>query len=1558
MACSGPIVFPKAADETRTVSTDPLPDTRRVSLLLLVRSTIHHLPWLGRNSYCGIMSNSLVHCFHPIVQDWFTHSFKSATRAQEEAWPAISRGENTLLLAPTGSGKTLAAFLAAIDRIMFGEENPDSTVRVLYISPLKALGVDVERNLRSPISGILEIAKNYEANYVVPQVAVRSGDTPASERYRLNRKPPDILITTPESLYLMLTAKSSRAILGRVETVIVDEIHSLVGNKRGVHLFLSLERLEALRRRTDAGQPALQRIGLSATQRPLDEIARLLGGANCVTRSPANQKDKAIESTDETDIVARPVTIIRAERIRPISLTIEVPVDDMTSLTEPSKSSDAAETVNSIPTIWPAIHERLVRLIKKHRSTMIFVNSRRLAERLADSVNEVANEKISLAHHGSLAKDQRLEIEDRLKCGELPAIVATSSLELGIDMGAVDLVIQVEAPPTIASGIQRIGRAGHQVGGRSKGVVFPKFRGDLLACGAAAKRMLAGEVEETYYPRNPLDVLAQQIVAMVALEPMAVEEIYAICRGAASFHDLPRSSFDGVMDLLAGRYPSHEFSELRPRINWDRVTGVVSPRKGTQRLAILNGGTIPDRGLYGVFLAHGDGRSKRVGELDEEMVFEIHPGEVFLLGASSWRVLDITNDRVLVSSAPGEPGRMPFWRGDSPGRPVDFGEAIGKLARELTELPAEQASQQLEEEHSMTNPAATNLVAYLHDQRTATGVVPGDKTIVVESFIDEVGDWRVCILSPFGSRIHAPWAMVIAAQLSDSETGNVDFMWADDGIVFRLPESEKPPAVEKFFPESGQVERQVIDALGTTAMFAAKFRENAARALLLPRRQPGQRTPLWLQRRRAADLLSVASRYASFPMMMETYRECLRDVFDLPGLQALLESIESKRVKVKAVSTQHASPFAAALLFNYVGNYIYDGDVPLAEKRAASLSLNYTQLKELLGEAELRDLLDVSVIHELALEVQRLDSKYPIRDRDGICDLLLLLGDLERSEILERSHQDAALVNQWIDSLVVDHRIVPIRIAGTVRFITIEDAGCYRDALGVPLPEGIPEVFLSPAQNAIQELTMRYAKTHTPFVADDLAKRWGITASVVDDSLASLLQENRLIEGAFLPQGSQREWCDPKILRTLKGRSLSRLRAQIKPVDQSKYVDFLMRWQQINAPRSGPDALLDVFEQIQGVAIPFSDLEQFVLPSRIRDFRPADLDELVSAGEIIWRGSGGLNSGDGRVAVYLTDNFAQLALPIEMCEGELAERIREILMRRGASFFDTIATEIGGFRNDTLETLWQMVWAGEITNDTLTPLRSRLQTKATQKKMAKGRRSGRYRSRRVAQHPGSEGRWSLLDFGESQSIADTERQFVIASQLLERDGIVVREGVLAENLEGGFSRFYPVFKAMEESGRIRRGYFVDGLGPAQFALPGADERLRVASEKESEAIILAATDPANAFGQSVKWPERSNSAGPRPARTSGARVIIFDGQLIGYLNRASDGLLTFLSKSEPSQTEMSRKLAKAITGLAKAGPVFITKIDGKPAKDSSFSRFLEDCGFQSDSRGRLLRRTV
>jgi ATP-dependent helicase Lhr and Lhr-like helicase len=1460
--------------------------------------------------------------FSQPVRHWFAKSFQQPTRAQSLGWAPIRQGKSTLLLAPTGSGKTLAAFLSALDQLM--TTPPSDGLKVLYVSPLKALAVDVDRNLRAPIAGIRAAAAELGFAVREPDVAMRSGDTSIKDRSRFQRAGADLLITTPESLYLLLTSQAARH-FATLRTVIIDEIHALLPTKRGAHLFLSLERLEALR---TSAEP-LQRIGLSATQRPLDEAARLLAGGHFPHGAEHLQQ--------------RPVEIVDARM--PPRLHVEVRAAARASeLAPPDVSKLAAPPAAASPkSNWPEIHAPLLALIHEHRSTLVFVNSRRLAERMAQSLNELAGSEIALAHHGSLAKDQRAFVEDQLKLGKLRALVATSSLELGIDMGAIDLVVQVEAPPTVASGLQRIGRAGHSVGETSHGIVFPKHKGELPAAAVVARGMHEGAVEATRYPRNPLDVLAQQIVAMVANAPLEADAIFALCRQAAPFAELPRASFDGVLELLAGRYPSDEFSELRPRVTWDRVSGEVSARAGARRIAVVSGGTIPDQGLYGVFLSNSE-KPVRVGELDEEMVFESRAGDVFLLGASSWHIDEITHDRVLVSPAPGQPGKMPFWRGGGPGRPVELGRKIGVLTRELLEMPLLRASELLKEAHGFDAGASQTLLEYLYEQRAATAVVPNDRAVVIERFKDEVGDYRVCILSPFGRRVHAPWAMALAEGFRNRSGAELDAVWSDDGIVLRLPDTEEQLSAEEFAPDPDEVEALVVQGLAKSSLFAAHFRENAGRALLLPKRDPKRRTPLWAQRRRASDLLRVASQYPSFPMILETYRECLRDVFDLPALIELLSAIRRREVALVPVDSQSPSPFASTLLFSYVGNFIYDGDAPLAERRAQALVLDQAELRGLLGEAELRELFDPDTIASVERDLLKLREPM-LRHADDVHDLLLLLGDLTLEDLQARAHDPAAIPG-ILQELTRARRVAQASIAGEPRFFAAEDAGKLRDALGVMPPPGLPSTFLMPTTDALRELLSRFARTHAPFTTEAPARRYGLGRGVVESALVQLEEAGRVVRGEFLPGGHEREWCDKNVLRMIKQRSLAKLRRAIEPAPPEAFARLALAWQGAQEPSRSPDALERAIDQLQGTPIAASVLVQDVLPARIRGFSPADLDGLLATGELSWVGVEPHGSSDGKIALYRNDKLGLLAPAPTPAPGELQAKLRAELTTGGAMFFSELSRRIGGFPRDLLSALWDLVWSGEVTNDTLAPLRS-LQAQA---KPARGRPDPRARR---APMPGSEGRWSLVQREAEKSVA--EQRAARARLLLDRHGIVSREIVNADGL-GSFAELYPVLKAMEDAGKVRRGYFIAGLGGAQFAVPGADERLRLKPE-DKPAVVLAATDPANPYGAALPWP----GAEPRPQRTPGAMVILHSGRVLGYLSKSDRALTLFLDDEEPSRSHQLAALVtalKSLVGPGKRRVLLIQSIDREDAARSKHAPALLAAGFTSGASGLSLRRGV
>jgi ATP-dependent Lhr-like helicase len=1394
--------------------------------------------------------------FSAEIRGWFEQTFDGPTPAQEGGWPAIASGKHTLIQAPTGSGKTLAAFLWALDRAIPGEGT-----QVLYVSPLKALNYDVERNLRGPLAGIDSGLS----------VGVRTGDTPAKERAAMLRFPPDILITTPESLFLLLTSRARETLRG-VRFAIVDEVHAVAGTKRGAHLALSLERLERL-----TSEP-FQRIGLSATQRPLDEIGRFVSGG-------------------------REIELVDAGRAKELDLRVVVPVEDMR---EPGEGNS----------IWPSIYPELLRLIEEHRSTIVFVNNRRLAERLALRLNEAAGREIARAHHGSLAKEQRVEIEELLKRGAIPALVATSSLELGIDMGAVDLVIQVESPKSVARGLQRIGRAGHRVDEPSKGRIFPKFRADLLEAAVVVGRMRDGAIEETRVPRNPLDVLAQQIVAIAADEEISVDELHELVRRAYPFRDLSRTQLENVLDMLAGRYPSEEFAELRPRIVWDRVRGFVRGREGARRLAVTNAGTIPDRGLFGVYLVEGGGR---VGELDEEMVYEARAGQTFLLGASTWRIEEITRDRVLVSPAPGIPGLVPFWKGEGVGRPYELGAAIGRAARELTGLDDERAITRLTEEHSLDRRAAGNLLTYLREQESATRAIPSDRTVVVERFRDEIGDWRLCILTPFGGRVHAPWSLALAARLRDSLGLEVNAIWSDDGIALHLPDADSVPPIDDVLVDPAGLDELLVGELGGTALFGARFRENAARALLIPRRRPGQRTPLWQQRLKAQGLLQVARRYADFPVVLETYRECLQDVFDLPALRELLAALHQRRIDLVEVETPTASPYASSLLFDYVATYMYEDDTPLAERRAQALALDRDLLKELLGQEELRDLIDPGALEQVEREL--LGSP---RSPDQLHDVLLRRGDLRAGEY------DESLAGP----LESERRAVRIRVGGEERLIAAEDAGRYRDAVGAMPPSGLPEAFLEPGEEPLAGLLVRFARGRGPFTTAEAAARFGLDAVRLETELGRLERDGRLVRGELRPGGSEREWCEPDVLRRLRRASLATLRKEVEPVDEEALARFLPAWHGIDRRATLREALVP----LQGVSLPVGLWETDVLPRRVPDFQPAQLDQLTASGDVVWVGA-----GLERVSLYFREDAAALGRPgaLPPPEGEAFDAIRAALAS-GALFWFDLLRETGLDAETALPALWDLVWAGEVTNDAWQPLRAARRFQAPRPE----RRPRRFSRRRSDSITATQGRWSStapIFPGEPDPRA-------LAELLLERQGIVTRDGVRGEGVPGGYGPVYRELRSLETLGVCRRGYFVEGLGGAQFALPGAVERLREHPE-EPLPLVLAAADPAQPYGAALPWPKR---AGARAARVAGAQVVLLGGAPALFVERGGRSLVPL---RDPGPDWLRRALEALVAHVRRSGQkrLAVERFDGEPVGETGVMPLLLEAGFVAGPRRAVLR---
>ncbi len=1596
--------------------------------------------------------------FSPRTRAWFEQAFAEPTPAQAQAWPAIARGEHVLLSAPTGSGKTLAAFLWALDRLSTDNAIPDSAppaappatspghVRVVYVSPLKALAYDIERNLRTPLRGI-------GAEDV--RVGIRTGDTSQRERAAMLRNPPDILITTPESLYLMLTSRA-KEMLSEVEAVIVDEIHAVAHSKRGSHLALTLERLEA-HVRANAPVPnnapgqhghahEIQRIGLSATQNPLEEIGRYLVGPH------------------------REVTIIDAGARKQLDLRIEVPVE---SMAEPDAGPppapeepkhDPLEPVaggeSTRNSIWPAIYPELLKLVREHNSTIIFVNNRRSAERVALRLNELAAREqdagdspphdIARAHHGSLAREERTKVEELLKAGELPCLVATSSLELGIDMGAVDLVLQIESPKSVARGLQRIGRAGHGVGEVSRGRIFPKFRGDLLECAVVARRMHEGKIEPTVVPRNALDVLAQQIVAIaVSAEPttaasdapdgepqdagVSVDDLHALVTSTHSYAELSRELLENVLDMLDGRYPSQEFGELRARIVWDRVAGTIRARKGSRQLAIANAGTIPDRGLYAVTLPDG----RRVGELDEEMVYEARPGQAFLLGASTWRIEEIGRDRVIVTPAPGAPGAVPFWKGDSVGRPKELGEAIGAFSR----WAVEQEPQTLEHDYDLDPRAARNLLDYLREQQAATRVLPSEQTIVVERFRDEIGDWRLCILSPYGGRVHAAWALALSAHIRERFDLEADAISSDDGIVLHLPDLDGddvesfPSAAELVLIEPEELEQVLTAELGGSALFGARFRENAGRALLIPRAYPGRRTPLWQQRLKSQNLLEVAKRYADFPIILETYRECLRDVLDVPGLQELLRALHTREISLVEVETPTASPFASSLLFDYVATYMYEGDTPNAERRAAALSLDRDLLRELLGQEELRELIDPGALERVEQDLQCRSEITRATSRDGLHDVLRRVGDLTAEEVAERVFDGIDHVGM-LGELERERRAIRLRVGGEERYVAADEAGLYRDALGAVPPGGLPEAFLEDVPDALRVLIARFARTHGPFRTDELHARYRLDASAV---LRELERAAQLVRGELRPGGSEREWCDVEVLRRLRRASLAALRKEIEPADQRALAAFLPSWQGVDrhsGAGAGVDRLREVLVPLQGLALPAEIWERDVLPRRIGAYSQTWLDSLCASGEVVWVGAGSIGRSSGRVALYFREDAPLIGAPPLPRSGAARtsppgtrehDQLRERLAR-GPAFFTDLLAELDIAGETLREALWDLVWAGEATNDAWAPLRAPHLTLARGGRAARGGESplagsgvgagatagrsmtGRshFASRRRGAQAQVQGRWSLTAslFGEpSHSLASSsssssssstplpspERRRALAELLLERYGIVTREQVLAEGIRGGFALLYDSFAKLETLGVCRRGYFIEGMGGAQFALPGAVERLRAgrsagrspiggqAADTPSRAddrggahartLVLAAADPAQPYGAALPWPRRedrepgSRPAG-RPARVAGAYVVMVEDEPLLYVERGGRGLVTLaesptgsIAPASPSPpSSRGEPLLAALAALAEAvragrvGKLALERIDGEPAIASPLAQELIELGFHSGPR--------
>ena len=1516
--------------------------------------------------------------FSPATQGWFQLSFTAPTPVQSAAWDAIASGQHALVIAPTGSGKTLAAFLHAIDALFRereAQETPEKATRtrILYISPVKALAADVQRNLQLPLEGVYQQRQARGEKAITLTVGMRSGDTPANERAKLQRTPPDILITTPESLFLMLTSRAREALRG-VTTLILDEVHAVAGGKRGAQLALTLERLDAL-----LPQPA-QRIGLSATVRPVERVAQFLGGAQ------------------ETLIVNPPAS-------RALEMRIAVPVNDMTDIPARPDASGAPDTGAATGSIWPHIEQRILDLVLARRATIVFANSRGLAEKLTARLNERyaasigdaealakpvhawdsfnggtqkrsdgASTTIARSHHGSVSKEQRREIEDALKAGELRCVVATSSLELGIDMGSVDLVIQVGAPPSVASALQRVGRASHQVGGVSTGIVFPRTRRDLVDAAVIVQCMLSGELEPVTPPQNPLDVLAQQTVAAVAMDNLCVDAWFAIVRRADPFRNLPRSLFDATLDMLAGKYPSDEFAQFRPRLIWDRTTNLLTPRPGAQHLAVTSGGTIPDRGAFSVILPEGEEQagSRRVGELDEEMVYESRVNDIITLGASSWRIQQITHDQVVVVPAPGRSARLPFWRGDGLGRSALLGESIGRFLRRLDR---EQQPGEDSQIPGLDASAQHNLQALIAEQREATGLIPTDATLLIERCRDENGDWRVILHSPWGQRVHAPWALAVAARIRRRMGLDPSVVASDDGIVARFPDMEgRVPGAELFQFDADVLPREVAEAIGHSALFAARFRECAARALLLPRRNPGKRSPLWQQRLRAGELLTIARDYADFPVLIETARECLQDVYDLPALHQLMTRIQNDSVKFAEVTTETPSPFAAPLLFGYIAEFIYATDAPQAERRASLLALDGGLLSELLGQVDMRELLDTDVTAQVAKELQRLAARYKASDKEGVADMLRELGPLSSDALAARFQGDEP--ERLLVELAETHRAIGVSIAGEPRWAAIEDAARLRDALGVKLPADIPAAFLQPVADPLRDLIGRYARTHTPFTTAEVARHFGLGPAVVSETLERMRGQGKLLKGDVgdpaeedATGGWRDRWVAEEVFKRLRIRSLQAAREATRPVPPEAWVALLLERQGLTGetPQSpvaqgsyeGVNGVARVVEQLAGLALPASIWQSQILPSRVHDYQPAMLDELLSAGEVIWAGERALGHNDGLVSLHLREFAAETLLPLSQGRDTLRlTPLHDAILARlddgGAWFAHQIALAVAAERPadeaQIQSALWELAWAGYVTSDTWAALRQL--TGIANSVRAKPTRSLRTRRGRVSLSlgrsttPALPGRWSRL----YRSVAPpAQLALAIAENMLDRWGVVTRGAAIAEQVPGGFPALQPVMRGLEDAGRVLRGRFIAGLGGAQFAENATIERLRIIAERaarEPLAVALSAVDPASPFGVTLRWP--AHRAASRPVRRSGALVVICHGQLALYLAQGGKELLSYGEESWH---------AAAIAALAvalrreRASGFTLETIDGKPASQSPLIDALRRAGFSREPKG-------
>ena len=1632
--------------------------------------------------------------FSSATRTWFLDAFPTGpTPVQERAWATIGRGENALVIAPTGSGKTLASFLSAIDRLgqepaaeeqgnaaaPGGAQGGADGVRVLYISPLKALGADVERNLRRPLAGICAVGPTRPIS-----VGVRSGDTPARERRRLRSHPPSILITTPESLYLMLTS-AVRETLRTVETVIVDEIHSFAGSKRGTHLAVSLERLDDL-----LGRPA-QRIGLSATVSPPEEVARFLGGPHPVTiisddgrAAPEVTVSVPVENmaripaisdrrTRMERALAAPASAGGGRGSRPSGLGRAGSSQAWRSdkvLGRAMAAGRADEPGAGVParvsaSIWPHLENAILDQVLAHRTTLVFVNSRGACERLTAHLNEAYAARlgavapaprapvhreswemgtgshteplaagapvIAKAHHGSVSKEQRLGVERELAAGELRCVVATASLELGIDIGSVDLVLQVAPPPSVAAGLQRVGRADHRVGGRPRGVIYPVERTHLVDAVVAAEGMRAGAIERTELVSNALDVLAQQTVAAVSVtEGLTAETWFATVRRAAPYSSLPRPAFDSVLELLAGGFASADLTDFSPRIVWDRATGELSARPSTQRLAVASSGTIPDRGMFPVVLPEGaqDAGRRRVGELDEEMVHESSPGDIITLGTSSWRIRQITGDRVVVDPAEGRSARLPFWKGEGLGRPAATGLAKGVFLREAqSSLPSEAGAGESEGERALRQRlteagldahARSNLLALLREQYRATSALPTDETLVLERYEDESGSWRIIVHSTLGRCVHEPWAMAIRERVHQVLGVRPQIIVADDGIVLQIPpvEGDLPGAGLITF-DAAEISSLVRSRIETTALFAARFRECAARALLMPATRPGRRTPLWLQRVKAGQLLEASRQFRDFPVSVEAALECLQQYYDLPALTDLMERLASGRVRVVEAITSEPSPFAHPLLFGYASTLIYQEDLPHAERRAQLLSLDPKALDALLGDAGIADLLDDEVLAQVEAELQHLAPGRRVRaDAEAIADLLRELGPLSAAELAERctdvggrvpgkdgqgddadgacdgfegadKHAVEREVGRALAELAGARRAAAVRVGGRELWARVEDAPDLQRALGVKAPEwaleraGDAVERRAAARSPLNDLLLRYARTHTTVTPQRVARAFGLGPAVAEGALAELAGAGSLVDlGAA-------GWMEPTVLTRVRHRSLDRARAAVAPVPPAALQRLVLERAGLDEPGGGVDALAEALAALEGVWLPAGLWESVVLPARVVDYRPAMLDELIAAGEVIWQArpvsDAASRSGSARGRTGAEDVPAPGEIAFFPTDSALAPVAREAITPGEPEAAAGRETGVTG------EELWRLVREGAATGRSFEPVRRALVPAAGTRTAPPSRRVRSRRGRRLmmgmprAGEATAAGRLSSVVTSTSwvrlsrAPAGDEERAIAEVESLLDRYGVVSRDLALTFGGAGGLGPLMPVLRRMEETGVVLRGSFIEGLGPAQFAERESVERLRSLTPGPAGAaetpVVLDLKDPACLVGRGVPWPEPvlpaglgesagghgEETSGP-PVRRQGASVVVLGGAPVLY---ASENLKVLIS-----YTSAREELARALTALAADRQRMFTRqgtaaarrrtvvesLNGVTALEPTVSDLLREAGFVRDPRGMRL----